>query len=1143
MTYLKDINFLYKICSAAYEKIYIKTIILDLNEIPVDSIEGIVLDGSINIDGTSAIQRSCSLSFLLTEKQKESPNWGLGSMFQLYIGVENTTQEYTDYSIIYFPMGIFYLTNYSVSKSSRGNTVSIQGKDKMCKLNGEIGGIFNSDIDFGSIDLVDLINNVITKESISIKTILFELLHHYANEPYHKIIINDIDDYGLNLITYRDDKPLYYFVELRKNEQDEIFPYITNCYYGKFIYEEETEETNEEEEEGKNDFISFSVLKEVLNNNKYGNQDDFSDFSADNDKKINKYAYYIYDKGTFKYLKKSFSTENTVAEIYYTLNIDENTEEEKNNKGFFICKNDYGDIIGYELTKLIYPNELIANAGTTIIAILDKVKQMLGNYIYYYDEMGNFVFKKKNELVKENQPLNIFFSAKKPNYFLSDYLADSINSSFNIMNIKNDFTVWGQQKLADGVVKDIHVRYAIDDKPIEYTKIKITNERAKMLVEKYPERFYIDKTISKNTAIDNLVQNNETYSADKDDWREIIYQMALDYNKFNQTDEYILWLQESNPRYVSGKTGYERYYTDLLGFWRTLYQPPMDIGPVPQLKTLKTDKNITYDIATIEDDMIFFCTSKGIEVGVNHSLDSFANLLTTEANLLTTEQAIKNQLKEYIKLFEQKNKIKIRNEFSEEDIAKILEKSNIDDQTVAIHGVFQKAVKKYFKIQNDPTFWDLFFYNDDRFWPHELENKDYYKNIKWDIESDSFPNIKLYQKKIDKKLQQETYEEIGYLNDIIKNNYKILSYMYYIVNPWNFWHSGRYLIAEDLTTHNRTKYHMSYLARMLCQNLLPEEYSDKGKSYLNKIWSCVQEDNKIELLGIFYDIKSLYYNSADYFGNMEFFNKDSSNLNDNDNFLNSVKNDFETNPIYLQMKNYPTNKNGESLCNITDMDDDKMAFVLYAQANGILFERDSNYDDNGWNKNINNAPEKLDFWFDFLTSDKINSNYTVQNIGPREVVKKDQSVNCISSLAIPEIILINPKNKISDTPEKQIKILQSFYKKARPETSFLHLNVDLANSFTNTNTIKSAMDVIVDLLYQHVFSINTVSISCIPQYYMQPDVLLGFFDINNSISKEYHIDKLSFNFNANNLMTISGTEYINNILDYYLNSNMITTSV
>jgi hypothetical protein len=35
---------------------------------------------------------------------------------------------------------------------------------------------------------------------------------------------------------------------------------------------------------------------------------------------------------------------------------------------------------------------LIANAGETVVSILEKIKNILGNYEYFYDIDGNFVF-------------------------------------------------------------------------------------------------------------------------------------------------------------------------------------------------------------------------------------------------------------------------------------------------------------------------------------------------------------------------------------------------------------------------------------------------------------------------------------------------------------------------------------------------------------------------------------------------------------------------------------------------------------------------------------------------------------------------------------------------------------------------------
>ena len=121
--------------------------------------------------------------------------------------------------------------------------------------------------------------------------------------------------------------------------------------------------------------------------------------------------------------------------------------------------------------------------------------------------------------------------------FEDETLFTNVSYSPNINNVKNDFSVWGTRKTDGGEVA-IHTRYAIDKKPNKYTSF-----------------------------------SGITYTSDQYDWRELIYQMALDYQKYNQTSNYYSNLVSNNPDYVSGKTGYEQYYSDLLGFWRQLYNP------------------------------------------------------------------------------------------------------------------------------------------------------------------------------------------------------------------------------------------------------------------------------------------------------------------------------------------------------------------------------------------------------------------------------------------------------------------------------------------------------------------------------------------------------------------------------------------
>jgi hypothetical protein len=80
-TFLKDLD----LCKE--KKIYARITLLTLDEHPIEYIEGRVTSGSLNIDGNSAIRRSCNLTLVNTDAQDYQ--WSLKSKFKLEIGLQN----------------------------------------------------------------------------------------------------------------------------------------------------------------------------------------------------------------------------------------------------------------------------------------------------------------------------------------------------------------------------------------------------------------------------------------------------------------------------------------------------------------------------------------------------------------------------------------------------------------------------------------------------------------------------------------------------------------------------------------------------------------------------------------------------------------------------------------------------------------------------------------------------------------------------------------------------------------------------------------------------------------------------------------------------------------------------------------------
>ena len=139
MLYNKE--FLLELDKQKNKTIYGRIAALNFQESPIETIEGRVTQGSINIDGASAVRRTCSLTMIAQDFDYHDYYLGMNTKFRLEIGVENTiNKNYPD--IIWFKQGTYLITNFNTSNSTNNFTISLQGKDKMCLLNGEVGGSF-----------------------------------------------------------------------------------------------------------------------------------------------------------------------------------------------------------------------------------------------------------------------------------------------------------------------------------------------------------------------------------------------------------------------------------------------------------------------------------------------------------------------------------------------------------------------------------------------------------------------------------------------------------------------------------------------------------------------------------------------------------------------------------------------------------------------------------------------------------------------------------------------------------------------------------------------------------------------------------------------------------------------------------------
>lgn len=194
--YNYDKNFLLLLDSYPFKENYVRLTLLTWDERPIQYIEGRATGGSINGDGNSSMRRTCSLTLTASSTGLVlNENWALHHKFILEVGLKNYINPMYD-DIIWFKQGLFIITQFNNSLSTNNYTININGKDKMCLLNGDINGKLPHETDFGVLEK-RLEDGSKEFEDIPIETIIKEAVIKFAQEPLQNIIINDLPDSGL----------------------------------------------------------------------------------------------------------------------------------------------------------------------------------------------------------------------------------------------------------------------------------------------------------------------------------------------------------------------------------------------------------------------------------------------------------------------------------------------------------------------------------------------------------------------------------------------------------------------------------------------------------------------------------------------------------------------------------------------------------------------------------------------------------------------------------------------------------------------------------------------------------------------------------------------------------------------------------
>ena len=424
---------------------FIRMTILNWQDKPIKTIEGRATAGSISINNNSAVRRTGSLT-LVTEVKRELNNLEIMNMVSntdtlismnkrvsIEIGIQNSGSLYQDWDVFWFPLGVFIISNASVSYNNNGIQISVKLNDKMSLLNGDAGGTISG----SGILSPDADNNPVTFYDL-----IFAIVHNEGAIPADKIAIELLKTTPGGYVAAGADS--YYYID-NNNTLKEVLSYPFVVVKDSKTQIEVDKETYDLLEV--NDIIYFynKIIATVA-------------AKTENTEK-SKYIITLNSEQDFDKLKKVFWIEDLSNATWA-------------NKNETLCN--------VMKQSFVYPGTFSINAGDTVVSVLDNIKNKLGNYEYFFDIKGIFHFREIRNSLQEGSSKDNLADAINEQFFL-DTSKDKIVYSFNESNlisaynnapqynqIKNDYNVWGQMP---NTKTPIHYHLIIDNLPTSVEKV------------------------------------------------------------------------------------------------------------------------------------------------------------------------------------------------------------------------------------------------------------------------------------------------------------------------------------------------------------------------------------------------------------------------------------------------------------------------------------------------------------------------------------------------------------------------------------------------------------------------------------------------------------------------------------------------
>lgn len=162
------------------------------------------------------------------------------------------------------------------------------------------------------------------------------------------------------------------------------------------------------------------------------------------------------------------------------------------------------------------------------------------------------------------------------------------------------------------------------------------------------------------------------------------------------------------------------------------------------------------------------------------------------------------------------------------------------------------------------------------------------------------------------------------------------------------------------------------------------------------------------------------------------------------------------------------------------------------------------------------------YYLDFIDSSGSLGKYSVSNIGRRTDVVVNEDCNCLFEPEVPNIVFLNLDLQDSD-PEKFQKLRSECMDSGQP---YAQTRGEVFQAFSTGGYHNGAYDYICSELYKHTTYQTTISMTAIPNYWIEPNSRIRIADNATKTFGNYMIQNISLPLDVGSVMSITANECV-----------------